>query len=139
MNSLFTKIVISLPTALCGLFLAQQLHAVEEPDVIQVQNMHRQGVLSLDLRESGEFSVAHRPDAVPLPLEKTGSRRQEIVANKYKAIVMACRSGRRPAQEVKDLQSADFSHVKKVEEGIQVREKAEVKAVQNHAPISPIQ
>jgi rhodanese-related sulfurtransferase len=139
MNSISTKIVISLPTALCMLFLAQQLHAVEEMDVIQAQNMKKQGDYSLDLRESGEIAVAHRPDAAQLPPGKTSSRRQEIVANKYKAFVMMCRSSRRTAQEVNDLQSVNLNHVKKVKEGIQAREKTVVDAIPNHAPISPTQ
>jgi rhodanese-related sulfurtransferase len=113
-NKIFVIIAIMLAVA----FGMQQLQAADGIDVKQAQIMNRQGALLLDVREPGEYSAVHAPNAKLIPLGQITSRINEIEAYKDKPIVVMCRSGRRSAQAVAILQKAGYSQVSNVKGGI---------------------
>lgn len=107
-----------------GMVLAvQQLQAADGVDVKQAQSMNMQGALLLDVREPEEFSAIHAPNAKLIPLGQLNSRLQEIAAYKDKPIVVICRSGRRSAMAVSQLQEAGYTQVSNVKGGIQAWER----------------
>lgn len=87
-------------------------------DVKQAQIMSQQGALLLDVREPGEYSAVHVPNAKLIPLGQVSSRLKEIEAYKDKPIVVMCRSGRRSAQAVTILREAGYTQVSNVNGGI---------------------
>lgn len=104
---------------LLGLVLAvQQLQAADGVDVKQAQNMNQQGALLLDVREPAEYSALHAPNAKLIPLGQLNSRLQEIAEYKDKPIVVICRSGRRSAIAVSQLQEAGYKQASNVKGGM---------------------
>lgn len=105
--------------AMLGLVMAvEQLQAADGVDVIQAQNMSKQGALLLDVREVGEFSAIHAPNAKLIPLGELGARLREIESYKDKPIVVICRSGRRSGIAVSQLQAAGYTQVSNVKGGM---------------------
>ena len=112
------KILWAIALMLFAVFAVQQLQASDGVDVKLAQSMNQQGALLLDVREPGEFSAVHAPDAKLIPLGQLSSRLQEIASYKDKPIVVVCRSGRRSAQAVSMLQESGFSQVSNVKGGM---------------------
>ncbi|MDD5057089.1 MAG: rhodanese-like domain-containing protein [Sideroxydans sp.] len=113
------KVILGLAIALGMVFGVQQLQAADGVDVKQAQSMNRQGALLIDVREPDEFAAGHAPNAKLIPLGQLSSRLQEIASYKDKPIVVMCRSGRRSAIAVAQLQEAGFKQVSNVKGGIQ--------------------
>ena len=113
-----SKIIIGIAIMLATVLGMQQLLAADGIDVKQAQIMNQQGALLLDVREPGEYSAVHVPNAKLIPLGQITSRMNEIEAYKDKPIVVMCRSGRRSAQAVAILQKAGYSQVSNVKGGI---------------------
>ncbi len=104
---------------LLGLVMAvQQLQAADGVDVKQAQNMSKQGALLLDVREPAEYSAIHAPNAKLIPLGQLNARLQEIAEYKEKPIVVICRSGRRSAIAVSQLQEAGYKQASNVKGGM---------------------
>ena len=112
------RIIVGIVVMLAVVFGLPQLLAADGVDVKQAQIMNQQGALLLDVREPGEFSEIHAPNAKLIPLGQISSRLQEIEAYKDKPIVVMCRSGRRSAQAVSVLQQAGYTQVSNVKGGI---------------------
>jgi len=112
------KIIIALAIMLAAVFGMQQLLAADGVDVKQAQIMNQQGALLLDVREPGEYSAIHVPNAKLIPLGQINSRLKEIEAYKDKPIVVMCHSGRRSAQAVAILQKAGYTQVSNIKGGI---------------------
>jgi rhodanese-related sulfurtransferase len=117
------KIFLALAIMLGLVFATQQLQAVEGVDVKLAQSMNQQGALLLDVREPEEFSAIHAPNAKLIPLGQLSTRMQEIAEYKDKPIVVICRSGRRSAIAVSQLQAAGYTQVSNVKGGIKEWEK----------------
>ena len=112
------KLLWAFALMLFALFAVQQLHVSDGVDVKVAQAMNQQGALLLDVREPGEFSAVHAPDAKLIPLGQLNSRLQEIASYKDKPIVVVCRSGRRSAQAVAMLKEAGYTQVSNVKGGM---------------------
>lgn len=112
------RIIIGMVVMLAVVFGLPQLLAADGVDVKQAQIMNQQGALLLDVREPGEYSEIHAPNAKLIPLGQISSRLQEIEAYKDKPIIVMCRSGRRSAQAVSILQQAGYTQVSNVKGGI---------------------
>lgn len=134
MKSSSTKITLTLATMLFVMFGVQQLQATTDVDidVKQAQTMNMQGALLLDVREPGEYTEVHAPNATLIPLGQLGTRLDEIAAYKDKPIAVMCRSGKRSAKAVHLLQEAGYSHVSNVTGGIIAWEKAELNVVRSN-------
>ncbi len=113
-NKLFWVAAIALGATL-GM---QQLQAADGVEARQAQEMVRQGALLLDVREPGEYSAGHAPDARLIPLGQLNSRLPELSAYKDRPVVVMCRSGRRSAKAVELLREAGFSRVSNLKGGI---------------------
>lgn len=96
----------------------QQLQAADGVEARQAQEMVRQGALLLDVREPGEYSADHAPDAKLIPLGQLDARLQELSAYRDRPVVVMCRSGRRSAKAVELLKEAGFSRVSNLKGGI---------------------
>jgi len=112
------KIFVVFAIMLAVVFGLQWMLAAGGIDVKQAQIMNQQGALLLDVREPGEYSAVHAPNAKLIPLGQIASRMNEIAAYKDKPIVVMCRSGRRSAQAVAILQKAGYSQVSNIKGGI---------------------
>jgi len=112
------KATIIIAVILASLLGMQQLMPAGGVDVKQAQIMSQQGALLLDVREPGEYSAVHVPNAKLIPLGQVSSRLKEIEAYKDKPIVVMCRSGRRSAQAVTILREAGYTQVSNVNGGI---------------------
>jgi rhodanese-related sulfurtransferase len=113
-NKLFWVAAVALGVTL-GL---QQLQAADGVEARQAQEMVRQGALLLDVREPGEYSAGHAPDAKLIPLGQLDARLQELSAYRDRPVVVMCRSGRRSAKAVELLKEAGFSRVSNLKGGI---------------------
>jgi len=112
------KVIAIVAIILVALLGMQQLMPADGVDVKQAQIMSQQGALLLDVREPGEYSAVHAPNAKLIPLGQVSSRLKEIEAYKDKPIVVMCRSGRRSAQAVTILREAGYTQVSNVNGGI---------------------
>ncbi|MEI7455669.1 MAG: rhodanese-like domain-containing protein [Nitrosomonadales bacterium] len=122
---------LTLAALLFIMFGVQRLQATTDVDidVTQAQAMNMQGALLLDVREPGEYTEAHAPNAKLIPLGQLGARLDEISSYKDKPVVVMCRSGRRSAKAVHLLQEAGYSHVSNISGGILAWEKSELKVL----------
>jgi rhodanese-related sulfurtransferase len=112
------KILWALAILLGLVLAAQQLQAADGVDVKQALSMNQQGALLLDVREPAEYSALHAPNAKLIPLGQLSARLQEIAEYKDKPIVVICRSGRRSAIAVSQLQEAGYKQASNVKGGM---------------------
>ena len=70
----------------------------------------------LDVREPDEFETARIAGSTLIPLGELADRISELPQNKK--IAVHCKSGRRSARAVEELQQAGFSDVWNIEGGI---------------------
>lgn len=70
-----------------------------------------QGALLLDVRSPGEFSEAHLPGAVNVPVQELESTMASLPADRSRKIVVYCRSGIRSARARALLLKAGFAQV----------------------------
>ncbi len=117
------KIFLALAVMLGFVFATQQLQAVDGVDVKLAQSMNQQGALLLDVREPEEYAAIHAPNAKLIPLGQLKTRLQEIAEYKDKPVVVVCRSGRRSAIAVSQLQAAGYTQVSNVNGGMNSWEK----------------
>ena len=68
----------------------------------------RQGALLLDVRTTGEFASGHVEGAVNIPVQELETR---LPAEKDRAVVLYCQSGRRSAAAKDVLLEAGFTKV----------------------------
>ncbi len=107
--------------AFCGVAPAAAT-PVLHPDEVTVQDLKRAlddpdlGIEVLDVREPGEYQIAHI-DGVPLiPLSQLAQRYTEL--NPEQQYYIHCRSGSRSLQAVRFLRERGFKHLKSVKGGI---------------------
>lgn len=117
------KIFLALAIMLGMVFVMQQLQAADGVDVRQAQRMNQQGALLLDVREPEEYAAIHAPNAKLIPLGQLKARLHEIAEYKDKPVVVVCRSGRRSAIAVSQLQAAGYTQVSNVNGGMNAWER----------------
>ena len=111
--------VVLVVAIVIGVLLFFQLRmATGGVDVVQAQNMTKQGVLLLDVREQYEYASIHVPNAKLIPLPELGSRLKEIEEYKNKPILVICHSGNRSSRAASQLQEAGFTQALSVKGGI---------------------
>jgi rhodanese-related sulfurtransferase len=91
---------------------------VRNIDVVQSQTMAHGGALLLDVREPHEFSEAHAPGSVLIPLGQLEKRLAEIRSHANQPIVIICRSGSRSARAASVLNKLGFTSVHNVSGGM---------------------
>lgn len=73
-------------------------------------------ILLIDVRESGEYATEHIKGAILHPL--SGFNPSEIKPKPGQKLVLYCQSGRRSAQAVQKLQTAGFTEIYQLENGL---------------------
>lgn len=76
-----------------------------------VQLINRKDALMIDVRETGEFSAGHAPNAKNLPLGQLDKRISEIEKYKAKPVIVACQTGSRSHSATSMLKKAGFAEV----------------------------
>ena len=75
-----------------------------------VQMINRKDAMMLDVRDAGEFSSGHAPNAKNVPLGQLDKRLGEIEKFKSRPVVVTCQTGRSHAA-TSALKKAGFSEV----------------------------
>ena len=76
-----------------------------------VQLINRKDAVMLDVREPGEFSAGHAPNAKNVPLGQLDKRLREIEKFKARPVVVTCQTGSRSHAATSALRKAGFSDV----------------------------
>lgn len=129
-NTLAAMVMSSLLLAACG-------QSVVGVDVNKAAEMQKQGALLLDVRDPDEHAEGHAPQSMNIPLGRLHTRRGELEAWRNKPVVVICRSGRRSARAVEDLNAAGFSQAFNVEGGMLAWEAAKLPVEKSEAPAAP--
>lgn len=129
-NTLVATVVSSLLLAACG-------QSVPGVDVNKAAEMQKQGALLLDVRDPDEHAEGHAPQSMNIPLGRLHTRRGELEAWRNKPVVVICRSGRRSARAVEDLNAAGFNQAFNVEGGMLAWEAAKLPVEKSEAPVAP--
>lgn len=88
------------------------------------QLINREDAIVVDVREAGEYSAGHIPDARHIPLGDLAKRAGELEKFKDKPVILNCQSGARSASACSVLSKAGFARVHNLEGGIAAWEQA---------------
>jgi len=92
--------------------VARRISRTQEATVPEaVQLINRQDAQVVDVRESGEFSSGHIPNARHIPAGQITERTKELEKFKDKPIVLVCASGNRSTTAAGALKKAGFAQV----------------------------
>lgn len=80
--------------------------------------INREDAVVVDVREAGEFSAGHLPDARNLPLDKFSERMGELDKVKDKPVILCCATGLRAGKAAGQLKDAGFGRVLNLDGGI---------------------
>ncbi len=96
------------------------------PSVVvkQASSMQIQGALLLDVRQPDEYAEVRAPNSMLIPIGLIQSRIGDLESYRDKPVAVICRSGRRSARAVQQLQAAGFRQVVNVEGGMNSWESA---------------
>lgn len=67
------------------------------------------GAAVIDVRTAAEFQAGHLPEAVNIPYDQIASRQSDLPADKSKAVILYCRSGRRSGIAKQTLEGLGYS------------------------------
>ncbi len=107
----------------CGVPQAAAAEAAEEavPEIsvgdLKKRLEQKENFVLLDVREPYEYDIARIPGARLIPLGQLASRMSEL--DTAQEIVLHCKSGKRSAQALRQLQEAGFSKLQNVSGGIE--------------------
>ena len=87
-----------------------------EPEELRTALASDDPPLLVDVREPGEWAIAHLPSAVLIPRSELPERVDELT--RAREVVLYCRNGPRSAQGVRLLLDLGFSHVRNLRGGI---------------------
>jgi rhodanese-related sulfurtransferase len=76
-----------------------------------VQLINRKDAVMLDVRDPGEFSAGHAPNAKNVPLGQLDKRLREIEKFKTRPVVVTCQTGSRSHAATSALKKAGFGEV----------------------------
>ena len=90
----------------------RRLSGVPEVGALQaVQLLNRKDALMIDVREPGEFSAGHAPNAKNIPLAQLEKRLGDLEKFKNRPILVVCQTGGRSHSATTALKKAGFSEV----------------------------
>ena len=75
------------------------------------QLVNRQSAAIVDVCTDKEFSAAHIPDAINVPLSALASQVEKIGSDKEKPVIISCRSGSRAKSAAKKLSKLGFKEL----------------------------
>ena len=85
-------------------------HGIEQVSPEEAEKLVADGALLLDVREAGEWSAGHAPDAVHVPLGQLPDRHADVL-DAGRRIVAVCRVGGRSQHAAMALQQAGYDAV----------------------------
>lgn len=91
------------------LLKAAGINQVSPLSVTQLVN--RQSAIILDVRSLKEYTAAHIPDAVNIPLSEFAKQADKLDAYKGKPVIVSCRSGARAKSAAKKLGKQGFKEI----------------------------
>jgi rhodanese-related sulfurtransferase len=91
------------------LLKASGINQVSPLSVTQLVN--RQSATILDVRSSKEYTAAHIPDAVNIPLSDFAAQADKLENYKGKPVIVSCRSGSRAKNAAKKLGKQGFKEI----------------------------
>lgn len=73
--------------------------------------INREDAIIVDVREPGEYTAGHLPEARNIPLAKLGERLGELEKFKEKPLIVVCQSGGRSGSACAQFAKAGFTKV----------------------------
>jgi rhodanese-related sulfurtransferase len=92
------------------------LQGIKDVPVAEARDLSTLGVPVIDVREPHEFAAGHVPGARNLPLGQLDTWADELDPDG--AYVLICRSGKRSAKAVAELEARGFKHLRNVTGGM---------------------
>ncbi|NMG68987.1 rhodanese-like domain-containing protein [Parazoarcus communis] len=86
--------------------------------------INREEAVVVDVRDQGEYSQGHIPNARHLPLSELARRSNELEKFKERPIILCCASGARSASAIGTLKKAGFEKLYNLRGGLFEWEKA---------------
>jgi len=98
------------------------MKAVDPAQATQLSN--RENALFLDIRDDGEYSEGHIPEAIHIPMKQLPERIAELNKHKDCPVIAYCRSGNRSNGAGRILKKHGFENVYNLNGGIAAWQKA---------------
>ena len=117
MNFVLKNIWLVLAAVVSGAILVwplinRRLSGVPEVGALEaVQLLNRKDAVMIDVREPGEFSAGHAPNAKNIPLAQFGKRIGELEKFKNRPAVVVCQTGGRAHTATALLKKAGFAEI----------------------------
>ena len=117
MNFVLKNIWLVLAAVVSGAILVwplinRRLSGVPEVGALEaVQLLNRKDAVMIDVREAGEFSAGHAPNAKNIPLAQFGKRIGELEKFKNRPAVVVCQTGGRAHTATALLKKAGFAEI----------------------------
>ncbi|MNX11252.1 Thiosulfate sulfurtransferase PspE precursor [compost metagenome] len=89
---------------------------VKDVTISEARNLSLQGVTVIDVREPHEYAEGHVPGARNLPLGQLDDWSQDLDSDG--AYVIICRSGKRSAKAIQQLEGKGFKHLRNAQGGM---------------------
>ena len=130
MKFVLNNIWLVLAAAVSGAILVwplinRRLSGVPEVGALQaVQLLNRKDAVMIDVREPGEFSAGHAPNAKNIPLAQLDKRIGELEKFKNRPAVVVCQAGSRSNAATALLKKAGFAEVVVLAGGINAWQQA---------------
>lgn len=86
--------------------------------------INREDAVLIDVRDQGEFTQGHLPNARHIPLSEVAQRTGELEKFKSRPLIVYCASGARSATAIATLRKAGFDKLYNLRGGIYEWEKA---------------
>lgn len=80
--------------------------------------INREDAIVVDVREAGEFSEGHLPDAKNIPVAKFEERVSELEKFKDKAVIVCCATGMRSNKACATLKKQGFTKIHNLSGGV---------------------
>ncbi|MCL2021344.1 MAG: rhodanese-like domain-containing protein [Betaproteobacteria bacterium] len=89
-----------------------------------IQLINHEGALIIDVRDAGEFTTSHMPEARNIPLKELDSRMPELEQLKEKNLLLVCLSGVRAGQASARLEKQGFARINCLDGGVDAWQRA---------------
>ena len=111
--------------ALLASEITRRLSGMKPVDPVQATQLsNRENAIFLDIREDGEYSGGHIPEAIHIPIRQLPERIAELDKHKEQPVIAYCRSGSRSNGAGRILKKHGFENVYNLSGGITAWQKA---------------
>jgi rhodanese-related sulfurtransferase len=111
--------------ALLASEISRQLSGMKAVDPLQATQLsNRENAVFLDIRDDGEYSDGHIPEAIHIPMKQLPERIAQLNKHKDCPVIAYCRSGNRSNGAGRILKKHGFENVYNLNGGIAAWQKA---------------